>query len=346
MYIIKPKRLKKGDKVAVVSLSWGGLGEDKLIHKYEIAKERLKKEFELELVAMPNALKGSKFVYEHPELRAKDWMDAFKDKTIKAIFSSIGGDDTIRLLPYIDYDVIKNNPKIFTGFSDTTANHFMMYKAGVTSFYGPCILCDFSQYVSMYDYTVDAMKNILFDANPKFEIKKCNYWTNEHIEWCEENVEKEKKKLEDNKEYEILQGTGKVKGQLLGGCIELLDMINGTELWPSLEEWKDKILFIETSEEKPLSSYLKYFLRNLQAQGILDVINGVIVGKPQGEVYYEEYKEEYKRVIGIEAKRPDLPIIYNVNFGHSEPIGIIPYGVLCELDCDNKKITLLENAVI
>ena len=344
--MLKPERLKKGDKVAVVSLSWGGLGDDNLIHKFHIAKERLKNEFGLELIAMPNALKGSKFTYEHPELRAKDWMDAFKDKTIKGIISAIGGDDTIRLLPYIDFDVIKNNPKIFTGFSDTTANHFMMYKAGVTSFYGPCILCDFSQYVSMYDYTIDAINNILFEANPNYEIKKCNYWTNERIEWDENNVNKEKEKIIDNKGYEILQGKGKVQGRLLGGCIELLDMINGTKIWPSLDEWKNKILFIETSEEKPLPQTVKYFLRNMQAQGIFNVINGIIIGKPQNETYYDEYKKVFRQVISGESNRPNLPIFYNANFGHSEPIGIIPYGTLCELDCDNKKITLLESSVI
>ncbi len=344
--MIKPQKLKKGDKVAVVSLSWGGLGDDNFIHKFDIAKERLKNDFGLELVAMPNALKGSKFLYEHPELRAKDWMDAFKDKSIKAIISAIGGDDTIRLLPYIDFDVIKNNPKIFTGFSDTTANHFMMYKAGVTSFYGPCLLCDFSQYVSMYDYTIDAIKNIFFDANPNYEIKKCDYWTNEHIEWDIKNINKQKEKLLDSKGYEILQGSGKVQGKLLGGCIELLDMINGTKIWPSLDEWKDKILFIESSEEKPSPQNVKYFLRTLQAQGILGVINGIIVGKPQNETYYEEYKEVLNQVISIEANKPNLPIFYNANFGHSEPIGIIPYGTLCELDCDNKTITLLESSVI
>lgn len=344
--MIKPERLKRGDKIAVVSLSWGGLGEKEIIHKYYLAKDRLKNMFGLELVPTEHALKGSKFTYEHPELRAKDWMDAFKYPSIKAIFSAIGGDDTIRLLPYIDYDVIKNNPKIFSGFSDTTANHFMMYKAGVTSFYGPCILSDFAQYGSMFDYTVDAINNIFFDANPHFEIKKCNYFTNEHFEWCEENINKEKKRIPDSKGYEVLQGTGKATGKLLGGCIELLDMINGTEIWPSLDEWRNKILFIETSEETPSPQNVKYILRTLQAQGIINVINGIIVGKPRGETYYEEYKDVLKTVVGIEAKRPDLPIIYNVNFGHNEPIGIIPYGVECELDCDNKKITLLESGVL
>lgn len=124
--MIKPNALKKGDKIAIVSLSWGGLGDEKLIHKYYIAKERLEKDFGLSVVTMPNALKGSDFVYNHPELRAKDLMDAFRDETIKGIFCAIGGSDSIRLLPYIDYGVIYNNPKIFMGYSDTTVSHFMI----------------------------------------------------------------------------------------------------------------------------------------------------------------------------------------------------------------------------
>ena len=138
--MLKPERLKKGDKIAVVSLSWGGLGDDMFIHKYDIAKVRLEKDFGLEVVAMPHALKGSEFVYVHPELRAKDLMDAFADPSIKGIFCAIGGDDSIRLLPYIDYEIIRNNPKIFMGYSDTTVSHFMMNKAGVVSYYGPSVM--------------------------------------------------------------------------------------------------------------------------------------------------------------------------------------------------------------
>ena len=89
--MIKPKRLRKGDKVAIVSLSWGGLGDSCFIHKYHIAKERLENDFGLEVVCMPHALKGSEFVVNHPELRVKDLMDAFSDKSISAIFCAIGG---------------------------------------------------------------------------------------------------------------------------------------------------------------------------------------------------------------------------------------------------------------
>ena len=131
----KPKRLEKGDKVAIVSLSSGIAGEETFAHRYEIGKKRLEEDFGLEVITMPNALKGCEELHLHPELRAKDLMDAFKNTEIKAIFCNLGGDDTIRLLPYIDFEVLKNNPKIFMGYSDTTINHFMLNKAGLVSYY-------------------------------------------------------------------------------------------------------------------------------------------------------------------------------------------------------------------
>ena len=341
--MIKPNRLKKGDKVAVVSLSWGGLGDEDLIHKYYIAKERLENDFGLEVVAMPNALKGSQFVYEHPEARAKDLMDAFSDKSIKGIFCAIGGDDTIRLLPYIDYEVIKNNPKVFMGYSDTTVNHFMMNKVGLVSFYGPSVMCEFGEYVKMFDYTKEAVENILFNDTKDYEIKSSKVWSNDFVAWKEENINIGKKLLPEEHGYEVLQGSGVVTGKVLGGCIDVFPMIVGTEIWPTKEEWKDKILLLETSEDKPSPELVTYYLRNLGAQGLFDVIKGIIVGKPQEEKYYDEYKEVYKKVMK-EFHKEDLPIMYNINIGHAYPIGIIPLGIDFKIDYTNKKINILESA--
>jgi muramoyltetrapeptide carboxypeptidase LdcA involved in peptidoglycan recycling len=93
------------------------------------------------------------YLYNHPEKRAEDLMMAFKKPSIKTIFSCIGGDESVRILPYIDYEVIKNNPKIFVGYFDTTVTHFICLKAGVSSFYGPSILAEFVENVEMFDYT-------------------------------------------------------------------------------------------------------------------------------------------------------------------------------------------------
>lgn len=284
--MIKPKMLRKGDKIAIVSLSWGGLGDKNLIHKYYIAKERLENDFGLEVVTMPNALKGTEYIYNHPEKRAEDLMNAFKDESIKGIFCAIGGDDTIRLLPYIDYEIIKNNPKIFMGYSDTTVNHFMMNKAGLVSFYGPSIMAEFGEYVKMFDYTKEAVKNILFSKCNNYEIKSSEVWSGDYLDWDEKNINIAKKLIKELHGYEILQGSGVITGKLLGGCIDVFPMIVGTEIWPTKEEWKDKILLIETSEDRPNPIYITYYLRNLGALGIFDEIKGIIVGKPQAEQYY------------------------------------------------------------
>ena len=337
--------LKKGDKIAIVSLSWGGLGDKNLIHKYYIAKERLENDFSLEVVTMPNALKGTEYIYNHPDKRAKDLMDAFKDDSIKGIFCAIGGDDTIRLLPYIDYEIIKNNPKIFMGYSDTTVNHFMMNKASLVSFYGPSIMAEFGEYVKMFDYTKEAVNNILFNDCKNYEIKSSEVWSSDYLEWNEKNINTSKKLIKELHGYEILQGNGVITGKLLGGCIDVFPMIVGTEIWPAKEEWKDKILLIETSEDRPNPIYITYYLRNLGALGIFDEIKGIIVGKPQAEQYYYEYKEVYKKVLK-EFNKEMLPVLYNVNIGHSEPIGILPLGTEIEVDFDKKKIYLKESPTI
>lgn len=173
--LIKPKRLQRGDKVAIVSLSSGMLGEKRYLHKYALGKLRLEELFGLEVVVMPHALKGIRYLHEHPEKRAEDWMLACEDRSVKAIITSIGGDDGIRLLPYVDFEVLHRNPKIFLGFSDTTAHHLMMCRAGVVSFYGPALMSDFAAYGSMPDYTVRAIRELLFEGKAEWPIEKCPY---------------------------------------------------------------------------------------------------------------------------------------------------------------------------
>ena len=345
--MLKPKHLVKGDTAAIVSLSAGTLGEPWAIHKLYIAQERLERDYGLKVITMPNALKGREYLYRHPEARAADLMEAFQDTRIKAVFSAIGGDDTIRLLPYIDFDVIRNNPKIFTGFSDTTSNHFMMYKAGLISYYGACVMTNFAEYVKINDYTAQMIRDTLFEPKPTLEIPSAPYWyddEDEKIWWKEENIHTLRQYHPEETGYEVLQGSGTVEGELLGGCLDVFIELTGTSIWPSKDEWAGKIMFLETSETDMSCEYLTWVLRGLAAQGLFDVIKGIIVGKPARRSKYKPYQEVYRTVVGEEAGHPELPILYNVNFGHAEPIGIIPYGIRCQLDADRKALTLLEPA--
>jgi muramoyltetrapeptide carboxypeptidase LdcA involved in peptidoglycan recycling len=344
--MIKPNRLKPGDTIATVSLSWGGAGDETLIHRYKIGKARLEEVFGLNVVEMPHALKGTKFTYEHPEKRAEDFMAAFRNPNIKAIISNIGGDDAIRMLPYIDFDVIRNNPKIFMGYSDTTINHLMCHKAGLMSYYGPCVLMEFAENVEMHEYTVDSIIETLFETEPIGLVESSTNWTSERLEW--ESIENQSIRRTMTPEihgHETLQGKGIAKGRLIGGCVEVLDWARGTILWPEMHHFDEAILFLETSEEKPTPDLLTWTLRTFVATGIIDKIAGIVVGKPLDEAYYEEYKAVYRSVIGFEAGRPDLPILYNLNFGHTSPLFILPYGAMAEINCEDSTFTILEPGV-
>lgn len=343
--MLKPKRLEIGDCIAIVSLSSGIAGDKDFFHRYEIGKQRLENEFGLRTVTTPNALLGTNKTHLYPELRAKDMMNAFVDPKINAIISNIGGDDTVRLLPYIDFEKIKNNPKIFIGYSDTTINHFMLYKAGVVSFYGPSVMAEMAENVELHEYTKAFFDKMLFKDSMGVKIKPSPYWTSESLTWMNPNNNDIKRKLiRDTKGFETLQGKGKIEGVLIGGCIDTFHMFIGSDIWPRHEEWDDKILFLETSEDCPEPDFIAQLLRNPLFGECLKRIKGIIIGKPVDEKFYEEYKTMYMNVIGKEYGLTDLPIIYNYNFGHTAPMAILPIGIEVSIDCKNGEIQLLESA--
>ena len=208
--MIKPNKLKKGDKVAIVSLSSGLAGEEMFRHRYELGKKRLE-QLGFNVVTMKNALKGIEYLYNHPEKRAEDFMDAILDKDIKGIICNIGGDDTIRLLPYIDFEAIANNPKVFMGYSDTTINHFIMQKAGVVSYYGPAVMTDFAENNNMHTYTLKYINEVLLENREDIVIKSSDKWTSEYLDWAiEENDNISRKMNEEKYGYEVVQGKRKI----------------------------------------------------------------------------------------------------------------------------------------
>lgn len=342
--LTKPKKLQRGDKVATISPSFGGAGEPDLHWRYKQGVERLESVFGLVVVPMPNSLKRADYLYDHPEARAADLMCAFKDPSIKAVIANIGGDDSIRLLPYIDFEVIRDNPKIILGYSDVTISHLFCHKAGLSSFYGPAVLTDFAENVEMFPYTVEMIKRTLFSSEVIGEVKPATEWTSEYLPWEEGETKHQRRSTQVNDGIEVLQGDGVVSGRLFGGSIEALEHAKGTILWPDEEYWNDRILFFETSEEKPEPRLIRSWLRNYAAQGILHRINGIIFGKPQDEAYYEEYKEAITSVMK-EQRLDTLPILFNLNFGHTEPKFLLPYGALAEINTKNKSFSILEGGV-
>ncbi|HEU0294675.1 MAG TPA: S66 peptidase family protein [Anaerolineales bacterium] len=346
--MIKPKKLNPGDKIATVSLSWGGPGT--FPHRYEAGKRQLQNEFGLQVVEMPNTLKDADWLARNPKARAEDLMQAFTDSSIKGIFSTIAGDDSIRLLPYIDLNVIQSNPKVFLGYSDTTISHLICYRAGLVSFYGPSIMAEFAENGGIMPYIVESVRKTLFSSNLIGGIKPSPNWTVEMLDWGDPENQNIKRKLSPSGGWKFLQGTGICRGHLIGGCLEVFDWTRGTELFPASAQWQDAILFIETSEDAPPPSYVRYTLRVLATMGILKQLSGILFGRPGGHQVsvddFEKYDQAILDVVRDENGLSNMPIITRMDFGHTSPMFVIPYGLQAEIDCDNKRFSILENAVV
>ena len=345
--MIKPTKLNHGDKVATVSLSWGG--PSVFPHRYQAGVRQFVSEFGLSVVEMPHTLKDADWLARNPKARAEDLMQAFNDPSIKGIIATIGGDDSIRLLPYVDLNIICNNPKVFMGYSDATISHMLCTKAGLVSFYGPTIMAGFAENGGLFPYMTKSVQRTLFQTDVIGEIKpNIDGWTVERLEWGEPANQEKKRILNPCTGWKYLQGKGLHRGHLLGGCIEVLDWLRGTELWPAPETWQDAILFLETSEEAPPPTTVKYMLRAFAASGILKRLSGILFGRPGGEFpigRFEEYDQVILQVVRDEEGLENLPIIINMDFGHTDPMFVLPYGLRAEIDCENQRFSILENAV-
>lgn len=333
--------------IAIVSLSRGIIGEPSIKFEVDIGIRRLK-EYGLNVQFMPNALKGLEYIKEHPEKRAEDLLQAFRDPSIDMILCAIGGDDTYRLLPYLfEHNELAEaaSDKVFLGFSDTTINHFMLNKIGMRSFYGQAFLPDVCELSSeMLPYTRKYFEELI-STGTIGEITPSSLWYEARKSFAADQVGKPLSS-HPNHGFELLQGSPVFSGKILGGCIDsMFDIFNGDRyedmpvlcqkyhLFPNAQEWKGRILLLESSEEKPSPEKYRQSLEYLAEAGVFDMVSGVLVGKPQDEAYAQEYRHLLTEVI----VKPNLPIVFNVNIGHAMPRCIIPFGVEAVVDT-NKQI--------
>ena len=334
--------------VAIVSLSSGIIGEPFVSFEVERGLRRLE-EYGLHVKFMPHACKGLEYVKAHPEKRAEDLLQAFRDPEIDMILCAIGGDDTYRMLPYLfDHNELADavTDKVFLGFSDTTINHFMLHKVGLRSFYGQAFLPDVCELSSeMLPYT-KAYFEELISTDRVCEIKPSYVWYESRERFTPNQIGVPLSARPDSG-FELLQGPPVFSGRILGGCIDsLYDFFNGEryadmpvlckkyQLFPDAEDWKGRILLLESSEEKPSPEKYRQALEYLKQTGIFDAVSGVLAGKPMDETYAKEYKQLLTLVIG----RPDLPVVFNLNIGHALPRCIIPFGVEATVDVEKQVI--------
>ena len=335
--------------IAVVSLSRGVLGEAFAQHEVEIGLQRLAG-YGINVRFMPNARRGIDYLTAHPEARAADLLQAFRDPGIDMILCAIGGDDTYRLLPYLfDHDELRRavTDKIFLGFSDTTVNHMMLHKVGLPTFYGQAFLpdvCELSP--AMMPYTEHYFTELLRTGTIR-EVTPSDVWYESRTDFSPSQIGiVPAAHLDDG--FQLLQGSPTFSGEILGGCIDTFyDFFDGTRyadmpllcqkygLFPTAEDWQGKILLLETSEERMPPEKYRAALTHLKNVGVFRAVSGVLIGKPMDRKCEDEYKQILVEVIND----PKLSIVCNLNIGHAAPRCILPFGVQACVDIDAQKIT-------
>lgn len=334
-------KLSKGDKVAVLSPSFAAPG--KWPHVYELGLERIRTVFGLEPVEFPTTRK----IGASKEERAADLVAAFEHDDIKAVIATLGGNDQITYVKNLPAEPFKNNPKPFFGFSDNTHFENFLWLQGVPSYYGACLFTQFAMQQKMDPFTVDHLNKALFESG-EFELKASDTYNDIGLDWNDPTTLNKTRSYEPSEGWQW-DGAGTAVGITWGGCLESIDEIlrHGVAM-PSVDEFNSIILMTETSEEIPSHEYVHRIYRALGERGLLTRVRGIIVGRPQAYNFDKQLTVDQKRayrekqretIISIVREyNPTVPIVLNVDIGHTNPQIPMPYGGAVRIEATEKKI--------
>lgn len=314
---IIPNKLVKGDEIRIIAPSRG----IKIISKdcRALAEQRFN-EMGLKVSFAKNTIDENwdMFGTSSIDKRVADIHEAFADKKVKAIFTIIGGFNSNQLLPYLDYDLIKNNPKILCGFSDVTALLDGIYsQTGLVTYSGP----HFSSIGMLKgcEYTIENMQRMLMWSGEN-QVEPSKEWSDDL--WF---INQENRKFTKNEGYWTLQ-RGKAEGSIIGGNLGTFNLLLGSKYRP--EFLPSTILFIEDTEGSDIYS----FMRNLTAltyQNDFKNVTGIVIGRFQKNS--KVTREQLEHMLSLMPDLDNLPIIANIDFGHTTPLLTIPIGGTCRI---------------
>ncbi|MBU4691169.1 S66 family peptidase [Mycoplasma zalophi] len=313
--------LKPGDEIRVIAPARslkliGEINTDLAIKKLE--SMGFKVTFGKNVYEVENRLSGS------IEKKVEDLHEAFLDKNVKAILTVIGGFNSHQLLPYINWEIIKNNPKIFCGFSDITSLHLAILKhAKFPVFYGP----HFSSFAMLKnsEYIEKQFRNMFLSEDKEVQLESSELWSDDL--WF---IDQENRKLEKNTGWWNIQD-GKAKGKILGGNLSTLLLINPTSNFPDVKE--DTILAIETVSLYDYDNFERMLVSLIQSPWFKHV-KGLMIGRFC--LGSNISKEDLVTMLTTKPELKNIPIIANLDFGHSMPLSVIPLGLEAELKINNE----------
>ncbi|WP_409472765.1 S66 family peptidase [Streptomyces sp. HC307] len=340
-----PPKPSPGDRIAVVS---PGAGLPGLFPRpFELGLERLRKDYELEPVEYPATRKmGST-----PQERADDIHAAFADPGIKAVMASIGGDDQITVLPLLDRELIRANPKPFFGMSDNTNLLMLLRNAGIVGYHGATVMTALGRPGAMDPLTAESLRAALFTSG-EYELEPAARWNDVDRDWADPATFEAEPETRPGAGWSWVKPDRVVEGRSWGGCLEIVGwlLMADREIPHDLSEFDGSVLLLETSEEMPSGTEVFRTLRNMGERGLLQRFSALLMGRaktwsfdrPNGAEEAARYAAEQREAVlrAMEAYAPGTTIVFDVDFGHTSPQLVIPYGGLVRVDGPARRITV------
>lgn len=320
-----PPKLKAGDHIRVIapsdslSTSFGKQNEEQVIQGF--------KKLGLTVSFGKHVRELNDFETTTIEHRLEDLHDAYSDPGVKGIVAARGGSNVTQLLKYIDYELVRNNPKIFCGLSDITALSYALYKkTGVVNYYGPHFtMLGTSRSI---DYSFESFRKTLMQADP-VEIKASEYYNNAPGET----------ELILNEGYWTIQ-EGEAAGKSIGGNFLTTNFVLGSEFMPELD---NSILFLEENhimDHKDVQNELQSLLNHVEPGSI----RGLLIGRFQQKTGMT--RQLLSKIIHSKKELEGIPVVANLDFGHTSPMLTLPVGGKIRMEArkgDKMKIEVTEH---
>lgn len=339
--MLKFQKLQKGDKVAILSPSFAAPG--RFPEVYKLGLERLETIFGLVPVTYPATAKLGASARE----RAADLVAAFSDPDIKAVIATIGGDDQVTYVQRLPAEPFVNNPKPFFGYSDNSHFCNFLFLNGIPSYYGGSLFTQYAMQGEMDEYTIGYIKHALFDEG-EFELVASQTYNDQGLDWDDVSLLQTRREYWPNEGFQW-EGNADTEGVLWGGCVESVDeMLRHGLPIPTLEQFENIVLMLETSEELPSADYVFRVMRAFGERGMLERVQGVLVGRAKAWEFDKQntleqkvlYRTQQQETIlrAVRQYNKEIPVIQNINFGHTDPQIPMPYGNKVRIEASNKKI--------
>ncbi|MFI2289564.1 S66 peptidase family protein [Streptomyces niveus] len=341
-----PPKPRPGDRIAVLSPSSGLPGLLPL--PYELGLTRLEKDFGLVPVEYPTTRK----MRSTPRERADDIHAAFADPTIRAVMASIGGDDQITVLPLLDRELIRASPKPFFGWSDNTNLLAYLWNTGIVAFHGGSVMCELGRPGSMDPLTEASLRAALFTPGP-FELAPATRFRDTDRDWADPETFRSEPETRPGTGWTLHGPQRVVEGRTWGGNLETLSglLTAGREIQEDLSAYDGCVLLLETSEELPDADEVFRMLWDMGERGLLRRFPALLMGRPktwslerrnspeQSALYAREQRAAVLRA--LDAYAPGTMAVLDVDFGHTDPQLVIPYGGTARVDGPARRITVM-----